>query len=130
MKILLDEQLPVKLKYRFDQTLLVFTVRDMKWLGVKDQALFLKIKDEGFDLFITNDQNIKLQVNSNKLYFSFLDLNFHSNRYEDLLSVMPFLNKELFELSQVILASQRDDNYIYIFSNFKFKIWNNVKYLE
>lgn len=48
MKILLDEQLPVKLKYRFDSSFLVFTVRDMKWLGVKDQDLFLKIKDEGF----------------------------------------------------------------------------------
>lgn len=56
---------------------MVSTVRDMKWLGAKDQDLFLKIKDENFDLFITNDQNLKFQVNKKKMFFSFLDINFH-----------------------------------------------------
>lgn len=61
MKILLDEQLPVKLKYRFNSILSVSTVRDMKWLGLKDQDLFIKIKDENFDLFVTNDQNLNFK---------------------------------------------------------------------
>lgn len=92
MKILLDEQLPVKLKYRFDLHHHISTVRDMKWLGMKDQELFSKIKDENFDLFITNDQNLKFQINKNKLSFSFLDLNFPSNRYDNLLFSMPLIN--------------------------------------
>jgi predicted nuclease of predicted toxin-antitoxin system len=64
MKILLDEQLPVKLRYRFNSILSVSTVRDMKWLGLKDQDLFIKIKDENFDLFVPNDQNLKFQISS------------------------------------------------------------------
>ena len=80
MKILLDEQLPFKLKCRFDTRFDVVTVRDMQWLGIKDQQLFLKLKENGFDVFITNDQNIKFQINLYKLAFLFVDLNFYSNR--------------------------------------------------
>lgn len=65
---------------------------------MKYQELFSKIKDENFELFITNDQNLKFQINKNKLNFSFLDLNFPSNRYEDLLSIMPLINEELIKL--------------------------------
>jgi hypothetical protein len=36
MKILIDEQLPVKLKYRFQPELEVSTVRDEQWLGIKN----------------------------------------------------------------------------------------------
>jgi len=35
MKILLDEQLPVKLKHRFNPELDVSTVKDEQWLGGK-----------------------------------------------------------------------------------------------
>ena len=127
MKILLDEQLPVKLKYRFDPILSVFTIRDMRWLGVKDQNLFVKIKDENFDLFITNDQNLKFQVNKKKMSFSFLDLNFNSNRYDDLLSVMPFLNRELINLANTAIVSKKDNNSIYVFSNPGLKEWQNFE---
>ncbi len=127
MKILLDEQLPVKLRYRFNSILSVSTVRDMKWLGLKDQDLFIKIKDENFDLFVTNDQNLKFQVNKKKVAFSFLDLNFYSNSYDDLLPVMPFINKELIKLANNISVSPKDNNYIYIFSNHGFKQWQNLE---
>ncbi len=127
MRILLDEQLPVKLKYRFDPILSVSTVRDMKWLEVKDQDLFLKIKDEKFELFITNDQNLKFQVNKKKMSFSFPGLNFHSNRYDDLLPVIPLINKELIKLANDIPVSKKDDSYIYIFSNQGFKQWQNLE---
>ncbi len=83
MKILLDEQLPVKLKYRFDPTLTVLTIKDLKWLGMKDQQLFVKIREEKFDVFVTNDRNIKYQVNRKNIHFTFIDLDYPSNRYED-----------------------------------------------
>lgn len=35
MKVLLDEQLPLKLKYRFMPEIEVSTVRDENWLGEK-----------------------------------------------------------------------------------------------
>lgn len=123
MKILLDEQLPIKLKYRFHINHHVSTVRDMKWLGMKDQKLFSKIKDENFELFITNDQNLKFQVNKNKLDFSFLDLNFPSNRYEDLLSIMPIINGELLRLAKRVSGNKSESKSIYIFENSGFQLW-------
>lgn len=78
-------------------------------------------------MFITNDQNLKFQVNKNKLSFSFLDLDFRSNRYDDLLSVMPLLNKELIKFTKVIQASKRDNNSIYIFANSGFQQWFHLE---
>ncbi len=115
MKILLDEQLPVKLKYRFDPSLLVLTVRDMNWLGMKDQELFLKSKNEKFDLFVTNDQNLKYQVNKKNLAFSLIDLDYPSNRYEDLISIVPALNNALIILSKNNPLSQAAKGVIFCF---------------
>jgi len=40
MKVLIDEQLPTKLKYRFTEPdFEVFTVRDIGWLGKKNGEL-------------------------------------------------------------------------------------------
>jgi hypothetical protein len=39
MKILLDENLPAKLKYDFGSNHTIFTVRDMNWLGKKNGEL-------------------------------------------------------------------------------------------
>ncbi len=117
MKVLLDEQLPVKLKHRFHPSLVVSTVRDMKWLGMKDQELFLKIRDEKVDAFITNDQNLKYQINKKQLYFSLIDLDYPSNRYEDLISIIPSLNSALVTLSQNITSTQDVPGIIFIFIN-------------
>jgi hypothetical protein len=117
MKILPDEQLPVKLKYRFAPSLTVSTERDMKWLGMKDHELFLKIKDEKFDLLITNDQNLKYQINRKQLYFSLLDLNYPSNRYEDLIFIVPALNNVLIILSQSITISKNGKGIVFTFTN-------------
>ena len=61
MKILLDEQLPVKLKYRFKPELDVSTVRDEHWLGKKNGYLIQVAINAGFTVFITNDQNLGFQ---------------------------------------------------------------------
>lgn len=117
MKTLLDEQLPVKLKYRFDLSLIVLTVKDMKWLGIKDQELFLKMRNEQFDLFITNDQNLKYQINRMQLPFSLIDLDYPSNRYEDLISIIPALNNTLIILSQDIISSLNVKGIVFTFTN-------------
>lgn len=123
MKVLLDEQLPVKLKYRLHIAGEVTTVRDMGWLGMKDQQLFLNMEIEKFDLFITNDQNLKYQVNLNNLQFSLIDLNFKSNRYEDLLSIVPAINKELEILSKAILSPTKRGCNIFIFTDMCLNLW-------
>ena len=127
MKILLDEQLPVKLKFRFDTRFDVITVRDMQWLGIKDQQLFLKLKENRFNAFITNDQNLKFQINFYKIGFSFIDLNFYSNRYEDLITIIPTLNKAFVILEETILASNMEVNKIYVLTNGKLLDWMPFK---
>ncbi len=39
MKILLDENIPAKVKFDFGEEYDVFTVRDMSWLGKKNGEL-------------------------------------------------------------------------------------------
>ena len=88
MKILLDEQLPVKLKYRFKPELEVSTVRDEQWLGIKNGALILLAINTGFTVFITNDQNLSFQQKLTQFNILFININQPSNRYEDTLPAM------------------------------------------
>ena len=88
----------------------------MKWLGMKDQELFQQITIQQFNVFITNDKNLIFQINYNYLSFSIVDLNFFSNRYEDLLTIIPPINKELQKLELI-------KNKIYIFNNSVFEVW-------
>ena len=53
MKILLDENLPRRLKADFGADFEVYTVRDMNWLGKKNGELLGLIVFNGFDIFIT-----------------------------------------------------------------------------
>lgn len=55
MKVLPDEQLPVKLKYRLQPEIEVSTVRDESWLGIKNGSLILLALNAGFTVFMTND---------------------------------------------------------------------------
>ncbi len=121
MKILLDEQLPVKLKYRFDPLLIVLTVKDLKWLGMKDQQLFVKIREEKFDVFVTNDRNLKYQVNRKNIHFTFIDLDYTSNRYEDLIAIVQALNHALVISSPKINSTQNDLIGIFTFTNQSFQ---------
>lgn len=63
IRILLDECLPVKLMYRFqeyDQEFEVSTVTAEKWTGFKNGMLLNKAQDI-FDVFVTIDQNLSYQ---------------------------------------------------------------------
>lgn len=68
MKLLLDESLPVKLKYRFiEKGLETYTIRDMKWLGTKNGELLTLMIENNFTTFITIDNNVAFQQNFNNL---------------------------------------------------------------
>lgn len=66
MKILLDENLPRKLKSDFGSGFEVSTVRDMGWLGKKNGELMGLMTFNGFDAFITVDRNLQYQQNLEK----------------------------------------------------------------
>lgn len=56
MKILLDENLPTKLKFDFGKGVEIFTVRDMNWLGKKNGELLSLAALHGFDILLTLDK--------------------------------------------------------------------------
>lgn len=62
MKLLLDENLPVKLKYRFiDRGFQVSTIKDMQWLGKQNGELLKLMLEHDFTTLITIDNNLSSQ---------------------------------------------------------------------
>ena len=80
MKILLDENIDVRFKYLFKDTLHeVFTVKDMNWLGIKNGELLKLMEVNHFEIFIAVDKNLPYQQNKNKLPLTVIILNVKRN---------------------------------------------------
>ncbi len=62
MKILLDECIPRKLKKDLKE-FEVFSVFDFKWEGIKNGTLLKLMIENGFDILLTIDKNLKYQQN-------------------------------------------------------------------
>src|ERR1700712_4213134 len=90
MKILLDENLPTKVKYDFGEGYEVTTVRDMGWLGKKNGELLGLAAFNGFDVFITIDKHLKDQQNLNKVDLKFIVLLAKDNKHQTL---QPYMDK-------------------------------------
>ncbi|WP_299290474.1 DUF5615 family PIN-like protein [uncultured Mucilaginibacter sp.] len=90
MKILLDENMPTKVKYDFGDGFNVSTVRDMDWLGKKNGELLGLAAFNGFDIFITLDKNLKNQQNLNKVDLKFIVLLAKDNKHQTL---QPYIEK-------------------------------------
>src|SRR5215212_10775445 len=84
MKILLDENMPAKVKYDVGEGHEVKEVRDMGWLGKKNGELLGLAAINGFDIFITLDKNLKNQQNLNKVDLKFIVLLAKDNKHETL----------------------------------------------
>lgn len=90
IKILLDECLPKKLKYRIeelDSDFFVNTVPEMGWAGATDGALLTEA-EEDFDVFITSDRNLSFQQPIEDIEVQVLLLIASTNIYEDLLPLV------------------------------------------
>ncbi len=62
MKVLLDEQLPHRLRKHLGAHD-VFTVDTMGWAGLKNGELLAVAEAEGFEVFLTGDKNLSYQQN-------------------------------------------------------------------
>lgn len=62
MKVLLDEQLPHRLRNHLGAHH-VFTVRYQGWSGLKNGELITAAEIEGFDVFVTGDKSISYEQN-------------------------------------------------------------------
>lgn len=85
---MLDEQLPVKLKFRLIPEFQVSTVKDEKWPGIKNGELIERMLQAEFTIFITNDQSPGFQQKLGEYKIIFININNLSNRYEDVLPVL------------------------------------------
>ena len=63
MKIILDESAPQKLRLLIDSRHFVVTTWFQGWSGLKNGALLAAAEADGFDLFITADQELSYQQN-------------------------------------------------------------------
>lgn len=89
MKLLLDEDLDVKLRHRFGPGHEVSTVRQMDWLGKKNGELLGLMQAAGFEALITGDQNMQHQQNWLQYPLPIIVLAVHPKRYDTHLLLLP-----------------------------------------
>ncbi|RZK18338.1 MAG: hypothetical protein EOO56_16300 [Hymenobacter sp.] len=89
MKLLLHENLDVKLRHRFGPTHEVITVRQMNWLGKENGELLQPMQTHGFEVLITGDKNIQHQQNWQRYPLPVLVLVARSKIYSELVKLVP-----------------------------------------
>ena len=94
MKLLLDENLPKRLKQDFPDHE-IYTVRDMGWNGIKNGELLQLMLDESFNALLTFDKNLQYQQNFQKFTLTVIVLSARINSYEELSKLSPKVNEFL-----------------------------------
>ncbi|MCI1186150.1 DUF5615 family PIN-like protein [Hymenobacter sp. DH14] len=91
MRLLLDENLPKRLKLDFP-THDVYTVWDKQWNGIKDGELLKLMLAEGFQALLTFDKNLQHQQNLDKYTLTVFVLNAPINTYAELTKLSAQIN--------------------------------------
>lgn len=97
MKILLDESLPRKLRFDFEDEHEVRTVRDMGWLGKKNGELLKLMTENNFGLFVTVDRNLPYQQNLERFKLTIFVLCAKDNTRNTLRLLIPKIFERLAE---------------------------------
>ena len=88
MRVLLDEQLPRQLAQQLSGHE-VRTVQQQGWAGLQNGELLRRAAAEGFEVFLTADQNLEFQQNLLRSPLRVIVLEAPSNTPEDLLPLVP-----------------------------------------
>jgi len=99
-KVLLDENLPLKLKYRLQDVCEIYTVNDKGWNALENGDLINAMQSDGFDYLLTSDKNLQYQQNLAKYSMSFIVLNVPNNNYETILPLVPKIKAVLTDNTQ------------------------------
>ena len=97
MKILLDENLPIKLRVDFGENHEVYTVQYMGWSGKKSGKLLGLMVFHGFDVLVTLDKNIQFQQNIDKFPIQYFILDANENKIDTLQPYITELKRVLEE---------------------------------
>lgn len=89
MKILLDENIDIRLKLLFPGGMEVFTVKDMGWTGVKNGELIQLLSRNKFDFWIVVDKNIPYQQNTKDIPFTIIVLDVFRNTLKSIEALLP-----------------------------------------
>lgn len=84
MKLLLDENLPKKLKSDFASHHQVFTIREMGWGGYTNGVLMKLMIENDFAALLTFDKNLQYQQNFEKYSLAVIVYTAKSNSYQNL----------------------------------------------
>lgn len=103
-KVLLDENLPVKLKYRLQEDVCnIYTVTDKGWNALENGDLLAAMQKDDFDYLITSDKNLQRQQNITKYSFGFIVLDIVNNNYESILPLLTVIKHVLTDKAKVKL---------------------------
>ena len=88
MRLLLDENLPKRLKLDFPEHE-IFTVSDKSWNSFTNGKLLEVMLAENFDVLFTFDKNLQHQQNFSKYPITVVVLNAALNSYEQIAPLIP-----------------------------------------
>jgi len=94
MKLLLDENLPKRLKADFIQHE-VSTVRDNGWNGIKNGELLRLMIENHYDALLTFDKNLQHQQNFEKYSITVFIFSAINNTYLELTKLSPVILEHL-----------------------------------
>lgn len=107
MKLLLDENLPKRLKQDFPEHE-IYTVRDKNWNGMKNGDLLKLLIENSFDALLTYDKNLQHQQNFSKYPLTVFVLTAKINQYKKLTSltqkVKTYLNSGQMPIGTIIIS--------------------------
>ena len=107
MKLLLDENLPKRLKLDFFEHE-VYTIRDKGWNGIKNGELLKLMIEESFDALLTFDKNLQHQQNFSKYTLTVFVLTATINTYIKLTNLTPkvkvYLDNKSLPIGPVIIS--------------------------
>jgi predicted nuclease of predicted toxin-antitoxin system len=94
MKMLLDENLPKRLKRDFSEHE-VYTIHEKSWNGMKNGELLQLMLGENFNVLLTFDKNLQYQQNFLKYPIAVFVLNAPINTYQILTNLSDEIKKIL-----------------------------------
>lgn len=80
MRLLLDENLPKRLKHDFKDHE-IYTAADKGWTGISNGKLLGLLAENKFDALLTFDKNLQYQQNFSKYTIAVIVLNASDNSY-------------------------------------------------
>ena len=94
MLLLLDENLPKKLKLDFQEHE-IYTVADKGWNGIKTGELLKLLVENNFDALLTFDKNLQHQQNFTKYTITVFVLSASINSYDELTKLTTRIKEQL-----------------------------------